>query len=87
MRVNVYAEELPDPRNRRAVEVVTTTAATGRTFYGGRIYLRSAAELHDRPDDDDRSAVTIWGPPDKVAKLLRQLAGRLESANTVVRPR
>lgn len=78
MRLNVYAEELPEAAEARAVERVSTTAATGRIFYGARLFLKSASELHDRPDDDDRSALTIWGPREKVAALLRRMADVME---------
>lgn len=71
MRINVYAEELPDNRRVKRVE---TIADTGRTFYGARIFLKSPDELHDDGDDDDRSAVTFWGPPEKVARLLKEAA-------------
>jgi hypothetical protein len=71
MRVNVYAEELPVERR---VEAVSTIAETGRTFFGARIYLQSAAALHDRAGDDDRSAITFWGPRIRVAALLREAA-------------
>ena len=75
MRINVYAEELP---TERRVERVKTTADTGRTFFGARIYLASAKELHDEPGDDDRSAITFWGPRSKVAALLREAADAVE---------
>lgn len=55
MRVNVYNEELTGD-----VEIVTVTPDTGRTFYGVRVYLASAQELHYTDEDDDRSAVTFW---------------------------
>ena len=71
MRINVYAEELP---NDRRCERVETTAKTGRTYYGARVYLQSAESLHDKDGDDDRSAITFWGPRKKVAALLRELA-------------
>lgn len=71
MRINVYAEELP---TERRVERVSTTAKTGRTYYGARVYLQSAESLHDKDGDDDRSAITFWGPREKVAALLRELA-------------
>lgn len=77
MRINVYAEELPDERR---VGVVQTTADTGRTFMGVRIFLKSPDELHDEPDDDDRSAITFWGPPGKVIGLLREAADDLQGA-------
>lgn len=86
MRINIYAEELPDPeapRDRR-VECVATTTDTGRTFYGARLFLRSPKELHDEPGDDDRSAITIWGPREKVAALLRELADTMENGRMEV---
>lgn len=77
MRINVYAEELPDAEDPRAVAQVSTVASTGRTFFGARLFLKSASELHDEPGDDDRSAITIWGPRDKVAELLRRMADEM----------
>lgn len=77
MRINVYAEELPDDRR---VEQVKTTADTGRTFFGARIYLKSADALHDDGDDDDRSAITFWGPRKKVAALLREAARAVDAS-------
>jgi hypothetical protein len=66
MRINVYEEELTSD-----VEVVSTTADTGHTFYGVRLYLKSAPELHNNELDDDRSAVTIWvGDHDFADKLV-----------------
>ena len=55
MRLNVYREELGPE-----AEVVEKTADTGQTYYGARLYLKSAPELHATAGDDDRSAVTIW---------------------------
>jgi hypothetical protein len=56
VRINIYEEELTDE-----VRVVSTVAEnTGITYYGTRFYLKSAPELHDTVDDDDRSAVTFW---------------------------
>jgi hypothetical protein len=77
VRINIYAEELPD---ERAVERVSKTADTGRTYFGARLYLKSPEALHDRDGDDDRSAITFWGPREKVAALLRQLADTMERA-------
>jgi hypothetical protein len=82
VRINVYAEELPD---ERAVERVETTAKTGRTYFGARLYLKSPEALHDDPEDDDRSAITFWGPRAKVAKLLRELADAMEPSPAGVR--
>lgn len=60
MRINVYAEELTDE-----VEVITKTAEGKfgtQTFYGVRLYLKSAPELHADTEDDDRTAITFWVP-------------------------
>ncbi len=82
MRINVYAEELYKVHQKQVERVRTIVPATedrlARTFYGARIFLRSATELHHNPDDDDRSAITFWGQPSKVAALLRQLADEME---------
>lgn len=75
MRINVYAEELTEDR---AVERVETVAKTGVRYFGARIYLKSPEEIHDRPDDDDRSAITFWGPRAKVAALLRAAADAMK---------
>lgn len=59
MRINVYAEELTTE-----TEVVTKTVTDEkfgtRTFYGIRMFLKSAPELHHSKEDDDRSAITFW---------------------------
>lgn len=61
MRINVYAEELT-----AETELVTKTVHDDkfgtRTFYGVRMYLASPDVLHADPEDDDRSAITIWVP-------------------------
>jgi len=75
LRINVYAEELP---TERAVERVSKTADTGTTYFGARLYLQSPEALHDRDGDDDRSAITFWGPRTKVAALLRELASAMD---------
>ena len=54
---------------------------TGRTYYGARIYLESPSALHDTPGDDDRSAITFWGPPAKVAALLRKAADQMDGTD------
>lgn len=56
MRINVYHEELTTE-----VEFVEVVAkGTGITYYGLRMFLKSAPELHNTPEDDDRSAITLW---------------------------
>lgn len=87
MRINVYAEELTD-----VTELVTKTVTDAkfgtRTFYGVRFYLESPAVLHADPDDDDRSAITLWVPWTRagghdfgtVADVLGELSERLEQA-------
>ena len=79
MRINVYSEELTDE-----VEVVEKTADTGVTFYGLRIFLKSAPELHNDVDDDDRSAITFWVPATKDGTVLKRdsaLASLLDNLN------
>ena len=70
MRVNVYAEELPD---ENSVEIIGKEI-NGHTFTGLRIPLYLPVTLPDgsqakgkfmhHPDDDDSSAITIWGKRD-----------------------
>ena len=85
MRVNIYAEELPDERlgnpdwGTRVERIEKPIPERNRTYYGIRIFLKSASELHDEPGDDDRSAVTFWGPRAKVAALLREAADAMEA--------
>lgn len=54
MRINVYAEEMTADHEWVQKE------ANGHTFYGLRIFLASAPELHNEPGDDDRTAITFW---------------------------
>lgn len=61
MRINVYAEELTE-ETELVTKTVTDEKFGERTFYGVRFYLKSPPELHDDPEDDDRSAITIWVP-------------------------
>jgi len=77
MRVNVYAEELGDPKE--TVEIISKTI-DGIEFTGLRMYLylpvTTAMPTHadpgqhckgpfiHRPGDDDSAAITIWGKTD-----------------------
>ena len=70
MRVNVYAEELPE---EGSVEIIGKEI-NGHVFTGLRIPLYLPVTLPDgtqargkfmhHPDDDDSSAITIWGKQD-----------------------
>ncbi len=86
MRINVYVEELLSESDNDGVvaERVETTADTGATFFGARIYLRSPKEIH-RGEDDDRSAITFWGPCKEVAALLRKAADEMDRVIVVPR--
>lgn len=62
----------PDPRV--IVTLRGPVTESGRTFFGARIFLQSPESLHDNGIDDDQSAITFWGPREKVAALLREAA-------------
>ncbi len=59
-----------------------------RTFVGIRVYLKSPQELHDDPEDDDRSAITFWVPwtrrtghqPEVVRRMLTKMLTALNEA-------
>lgn len=71
MRINVYNEELTKDFEfaQKYVE------ETGRTYYGLRLFLKSAPELHHTPEDDDRSAITFWfGTMEKASEFLAELS-------------
>ena len=59
MRINVYSQELT-----KEVALVNKTSDNGAVHYGVRIYFDGSPRLHNRPDDDDRSAITYWLPND-----------------------
>lgn len=61
MRINVYAEELT-AETELVTKTVTDDKFGTRTFYGVRMYLASPDVLHADPEDDDRSAITLWVP-------------------------
>jgi hypothetical protein len=57
MRVQIYEEELGE-----GVEIIKQVSRNNETFFGLRIWLKTCQPLleHSTPEDDDRSAVTIW---------------------------
>lgn len=79
MRVNVYAEELPSPED---ISIISKEIE-GHTYTGLRIPLYLPVTLPDGtqvkgkfmhyPDDDDSSAITIWGKKDLKAILIEAL--------------
>jgi hypothetical protein len=73
MRVNIYAEEMT-----LEVKMVTKyVEKTKATYHGMRFYLDSSPRLHDNYEDDDRTAVTFWGHPDYLKRLLVEAYGQL----------
>lgn len=82
MRINVYSQELTSEIDR-VTKFGTDKDGNPAQFHAVRLYLHSAAELHHTPDDDDRSAVTIWLPRSlqrrvELAVALRALAAWAE---------
>jgi hypothetical protein len=61
VRINIYSQELILDGDR-PLELITQEADTNVVYSGVRIYLKSPEALHDRPGDDDRSAITFWLP-------------------------
>lgn len=57
MRINVYSQELTDE-----VKVIEKESNTGLVYSAVQLILHSSPMLHHPPQDDDRSAVTIWLP-------------------------
>jgi len=76
MRINVYREELTSDW----VFVKREVEETGKTYYGFRMFLKSAPELHHNPEDDDRSAITLWwGSKFEACEFLDRVARELKS--------
>lgn len=80
MRINVYSQELTNE-----VVTVTKVSNTGLVYSAVQLILHSSEMLHSPPDDDDRSAVTIWLPKSEhrrqeLADTLRLMAKRVEDA-------
>lgn len=58
MRIHIYEEEMGE-----GYSLIEKHNVNGNeTFYGLRIWLKSPQAIldHSTPDDDDRSAITIW---------------------------
>ena len=81
MRVNVYAEEITD-RVEIAIKEVE-----GRRFTGVRFFIELPATVDGKqyrgpfmhgPGDDDSSAVTFWGDPDDLRKVLHKALAKLD---------
>lgn len=81
MRLNVYSQELVLDDDR-PLELITQKADTGVTYSGVRMFLKSPEALHDRPGDDDRSAITFWLP--KSEHNRRELALLFHRLGTMV---
>ena len=69
MRINIYAEEMPDKPRLEIIEKIID----GNTYTALRIYLELPATVDGkqykgpfmhRPGDDDSSAITFWGKRD-----------------------
>ena len=56
MRINVYHEEL----TTEICFVEKYVSETKLTYFGVRLFMRSAPELHHTSNDDDRTAITFW---------------------------
>jgi hypothetical protein len=69
MRVNVYNEEIT-----LEYEFVSKhVEETGKTYYGWRVFLKSAPELHHSENDDDRTAITFWfGTKERACNFLNK---------------
>lgn len=80
MRVNIYSQELTSE-----VKHVRIESNTGIPYEGAQLMLHSSPMLHDRPDDDDRSAVTFWLP--KSVKRREQMAQAFEEIAGIFQPR
>jgi len=78
VRINVYSQELTNEVHR--IEKVSNT---GLTYSAVQLMLHSSPMLHHPPEDDDRSAVTLWLP--KSAHRCEELAATLERMAMLVR--
>jgi hypothetical protein len=80
MRINVYSQELTSE-----VNVVEKVSNTGLVYSAVQLMLHSSPMLHHPPEDDDRSAVTIWLPKspsrrEALAQTLERMADAVRKA-------
>ncbi len=78
MRINVYSQELTNEAHLIAKE-----SNTGVTYHAVQLMLHSSPMLHHPPQDDDRSAVTLWLPKSQARR--EELAKTLETMAELVR--
>lgn len=78
MRINVYSQELTNE-----VRLVSKPSNTEVTYHAVQMMLHSSERLHHPPQDDDRSAVTIWLPKSEGRR--EALARTLEHMARLVR--
>jgi hypothetical protein len=77
MRINVYSQELTTE-----ARLISKESNTGVAYHAVQLMLHSSPKLHHPPEDDDRSAVTIWLP--KSAERRRQLCETLHLLASLV---
>lgn len=87
MRVNVYSQEIANE-----VLLIQKVSNTGLVYSGVQFVLHSSPMLHHPPQDDDRSAITIWLPHsderrEQLARTLEQMAITVRKAPPANAPR
>jgi hypothetical protein len=80
VRINVYSQELTSE-----VKLIEKESNTGLVYSAVQLMLHSSPMLHHPPEDDDRSAVTIWLPKSterraRLARALREMADLVMAA-------
>lgn len=80
MRINVYSQELTNE-----VGLIQKQSNTGLVYSAVQLMLHSSTMLHHPPNDDDRSAVTLWLPKssyrrESLARTLEEMARLVRSA-------
>lgn len=80
MRINVYSQELTNE-----VHLLQKQSNTGVVYCAVQLILHSSPMLHHPPQDDDRSAVTLWLPKsqdrrEQFAKAMEEMASLVRSA-------